>query len=137
MDLTPEFYRVSYHAVIRFVERILLVTPAGDDPALQPEARAQLYCDAAGTTIDKVRGTILTPAVLMACRMGVPSIGNRLFQAKIRPAKGIVATIYEARERKHPKLRGIQTRHDIAHNGRRQQALRPSIYTCQDDGDIA
>jgi hypothetical protein len=137
--LASELERVSYHAAIRFVERILLVTPDGVDPALPSSTQAEIYCAAAGTTVAKVRSTILTPAVLMACKMGVPHISNAMLQARIQPDRGVITTIYEPRVQiPRGRQRSDPSKHEIGKHIRRsarKRKSRPSIHAFEDDGD--
>lgn len=90
----PEI-RVSYHAVTRYVQRILHVTVRGDFPDEKNRARA--HCREAGTTIKAVRQMIWTPGIALAVEMGVSQVSNGLFGVIIDPGTGVIATVIEPR----------------------------------------
>lgn len=91
-------HRASYHAVARFVERILGVRIEIDAATLgaplpkRNRLIAQAYCDAVGKTIDQIRAQILTEPVLAACLAGISHVGTDLFCAKIDQPNGVVVT---------------------------------------------
>lgn len=67
--------RVSYHAVLRFLERVLDCDVAAwlaSGSADGPEAEAQLCCERAGVSVDDVRTAILSPGVRVALSMASP-----------------------------------------------------------------
>ncbi|WP_159953171.1 hypothetical protein [Rhizobium sp. 18065] len=98
----PTANNVSFHAVTRFVQRILGVTVEGD--FVSNKVQAQHHCDAAGLTIEKVRLMIWTPAVEMAARSGFPSVGTSMFRATFN-GDGVVVTIREPSRKEHRKLK--------------------------------
>lgn len=94
---------VSFHAVTRYVQRILLVTVDWAQPPLSAAEIAEAHCLGASTTIDEVKSAILNPAVRLAISLKVPFVRTALFEAKLRG--GVVTTIYERRKFERPKLK--------------------------------
>lgn len=91
---SPE--RVSFHAVTRYVQRVLDVHVTApdsltDDMSWYSETLARLHCKAAGLTIEQVRSLILTPMVSYACSRGLTVAYHDDFVAKVR--EGVVVTI--------------------------------------------
>lgn len=87
--------RVTFHAVERYCSRILGVKcypPKGS----RPYERAELFCEAAGLTIDQIRAIIMTPNVERACRLGFKRMVSEGFTAIIDD--GIVVTVVERRK---------------------------------------
>ncbi|EHK57656.1 hypothetical protein [Allomesorhizobium alhagi] len=102
MDAIAEHaHRVSYHAVTRYVQRILGVEIACDD-AMNPRAVAKAHCAAAGTTMEKVRADILTPAVLAAALAGLTNVNTPRMRLVIHA--GIVATICSPRRKSNHRM---------------------------------
>tara|TARA_R110002012_G_scaffold315261_2_gene528931 strand:- start:13978 stop:14439 length:462 start_codon:yes stop_codon:yes gene_type:complete len=92
----PEI-RVSYHAVTRYVQRILRVTV--DQDFKDEKQRARHHCMEAGTTIRNVRCAIWTPGIALAVRMGVTQVSNGQFGVVIDPDTGVIATVIEPRSK--------------------------------------
>lgn len=91
--------RVTFHAVERYCSRILGVKcypPRGS----RPYERAELFCEAAGLTLEQIRALIMTPNVERACRLGFKRMVSEGFTAIIDD--GIVVTVVE---RKKPVVR--------------------------------
>lgn len=96
--------RVSYHAVCRYIQRVLdvhVVVPDTLTPDLSwyGETLATLHCKAAGLTVEQVRSLILTPMVAYACKHRLTVAYHDDFVAKVR--EGVVVTIVP---RKKPKF---------------------------------
>ena len=108
---------ISYHAVTRYVQRVLHVTVDGRWPNERSCARA--HCDAAGTTIEKVRLTIWTPGIALAVKMGFRSVGGRDFEACIQQPQGVIATIKPPRDRTQHRL-VIRTDRELQQKAKRQ-----------------
>lgn len=109
---------MSYHAVTRYVQRILSVCVDWARSPLSAAEIAEAHCLSAGTTIEDVRSRILTPAVRAGIALGVPFIRTAEFEARIRA--GIVTTITERREVHRPKLQ-CRTRKEARRSARKQQ----------------
>ncbi|MDQ0132643.1 hypothetical protein J2T08_000544 [Neorhizobium galegae] len=66
--------RVSYHAVIRYLDRVLGLPVdewlVGMDH-LAEDRKARLCCQRAGLPVDAVRNAILSPIVFLAVRSGI------------------------------------------------------------------
>jgi hypothetical protein len=95
--------RVSYHAVSRYVQRILNIDVQQDFAT--EKARAVALADAAGTTIDALRALIWTKGLAAAAKFGVQSFDNRAFAAVIAQPGGVVVTILLPRVRDTGKLK--------------------------------
>lgn len=99
LQTSPE--RVSYHAVMRYVQRVLFVHVAAPD-ALTPdlswysETMAEMHCRAAGLTVEQIRAVILTPMVSYACQCNLTVAYHEDFVAKVR--EGVVVTIVPRRK---------------------------------------
>lgn len=101
-------FRVTYHAVTRYVQRIVGVaidTPEGSTP----RHIATAHCDAINMSIDDVKAIILCPAVIAACLTGMTTVTTRSFRVVVTPLTGVVVTISEPRKnrvkRKKLKIR--------------------------------
>lgn len=95
--------RVSFHAVTRYVQRIVGVFVADVDEAPSPLDCARAHCEAAGTSIYVVRQAVMTPALLVACRMGPIEVAMAGFRACISK-EGIVTTILRPRSLSTKKI---------------------------------
>lgn len=84
--------RVTYHAVTRYVQRVLGIELPMLDHEPEP-IRAELYCSYANLTIDDVRRAILIPTVAIAIENRFAAIDTRRFTAVLDPEKQIVVTI--------------------------------------------
>lgn len=90
-------YRVSYHAVTRYVQRILEIEVEIDPKQIKPGKLqsvriADAHCKAAGTDVRSVQRTILTPGVIFAIGFNVPLVSTHNFTCQI--ANGVVVTIH-------------------------------------------
>jgi len=103
---TLDLYAVSYHAVTRYVQRILQVALEHDKAATE-RAIAEQHCAAAGTTIEEIRRLIMTPAIAAACALGAATVGTSRFRAVIS-AKGVIVTIDEPW-----KVRSVLAKHRL------------------------
>jgi hypothetical protein len=97
---TPE--RVTYHAVTRYVQRVLFVAAEGTFEDRQEEAAA--HCAAAGTSIEEVRAVIWTPFVCQAIKLGLRNIWTRQFGIRVSDNFSVI-TVIEPRLRPHQRLR--------------------------------
>lgn len=94
--ISPSPDRISYHAVMRYVQRVLDVHVAAPD-TLTPnlswysETMARMHCKAAGLTVEQIRSLILTPMVSYACQRNLTVAYHEDFVAKVR--EGVVVTI--------------------------------------------
>ncbi len=94
-----QYHPVTFHAVERYCRRILGVRcspPKGS----RPYERAEVFCQAAGMTLEEVRAKILTKNVERACRLGFFRMVSDGFTAIID--QGVVVTVVE---RKKPVVR--------------------------------
>jgi hypothetical protein len=87
---------VSYHAVTRYLQRIVGVAVDGHFSASREEAAA--HCDAAGLTLEQVRSLIWTPDVAAGARAGFQSLRTPEFHAQLS-VTGVVMTITELKPR--------------------------------------
>ena len=95
-SITASSERVSFHAVTRYVQRVLDVHVAAPDTLTHDmswysETLARLHCKAAGLTVEQVRALILTPMVSYACRQRLTVAYHDDFVAKVR--EGVVVTV--------------------------------------------
>lgn len=103
--------RISYHAVARYVQRIMRVELPADLFARSGREQADEACRIAGTSIDEVRREILNPALAAAMLGGFSQMSCTLFTAKLMKAPGagvsVVASIQEPRaEQKRRAIKG-------------------------------
>ncbi|KQZ96823.1 hypothetical protein ASD74_06085 [Rhizobium sp. Root564] len=115
--------KVSYHAVARYVQHILLI----DLPQefLTEKAKAQALADAAGFTVAEIRGLIWTKGMAAASALGLETFGNREFSARIAQPEGVVVTVYLPRPRPFGKLRILsetELKHRTSRIARREKA---------------
>ncbi|AAL49630.1 unknown [Sinorhizobium phage PBC5] len=94
---------VSYHAVTRYVQRILGVSVSGAWGT--EKERALAHVEAANTTIDEVRDTIWTPGIAWAVSQGFPHICNGQFLAAVSLPNGVITTICEPYHRETHRMR--------------------------------
>lgn len=95
--------RVSFHAVARYVQRILHIDVSEEFET--EKARAQAFAAAAGMSIDEVRALIWTKGLSTVAQFGLTSFDNRQFAARIAQPAGVVVTIWNPRCRETGKLR--------------------------------
>jgi hypothetical protein len=107
-DRAEMLLRISYHAVCRYVERVLGILVEGEWES--ERAKAQCFAAAAGRTIEEVRDEILTPGIALAIRMGVSSVSNGHFEAKISQPRGVISTIQRPRGKSDRRLRLLSER---------------------------
>lgn len=108
--------RVSYHAVTRYVQRILHISLLDDWPDEKTCARDHAF--AAGMSIADVRELIWSPGIALAVQMRLPSVSNGVFHALISPDTGVITTISPARKRDRSKLKLLSER-ELIRKGRK------------------
>lgn len=95
-------FRVSFHAITRYVQRILGVVVEVDVGVVAPElferVRAERHCAAIGRTVADLRREIMVPAVAVASAIGASFVNTKRFRAKIAPENGVVVTVTEPRK---------------------------------------
>lgn len=128
----PEL-RVSYHAVTRYVQRILKVILSGDYP--DEKTRARHHCRAAGTSIRDVRKMIWTPGIALASSMRLPNASNGKFSVAIDPITGVILTVLEPRARENGRLKllseremGRKVKKKIRQEKRKPKAKPPKLF---------
>lgn len=125
--IAPAEIRVSYHAITRYVQRILRVRAKAPTGCTAKEM-ADLHCEAAATTVEAVKAAILCPAVVLACRAGITMVTTPAFQAVMTPTSSAIVTINAPRSGKRKKIKVRSKREqkqDIKEITRRRQS-RPS-----------
>jgi len=130
-------FRVTYHAVTRYIQRILGVvvsTPAG----ASHKAIALAHCDAVSKTMDDIKTIILCPAVITACLAGMTTVSTRSFRVIVTPATGVVVTVAEPHGRRVPRrklqLKSRREHHKITNELNRRQKRRPSARQAEPEG---
>lgn len=94
-----ELGNVSYHAVTRYLQRIVRVVVRG--AYIDPCAEAIAHCHAAGLTLEQVRSLIWIPEVASAAKAGFLSVRTREFTVFLSDG-GIVTTITEPKRKARP-----------------------------------
>lgn len=87
-------HRVTYHAVTRYVQRILGVSIPMEKGTTEI-IRAAVHCKCAKTTIDDVRRLVMIPTVAVAIENKFAAIDTKNFTAVIDPEQQIIVTILE------------------------------------------
>lgn len=118
-QLSPQC--VTYHAIVRYCQRVLdvHVDAEVDDSC----AEAAAHCRAAGLTVDQVRHLIWCPAVVMAAERSLPNVGTRQFRAKLDP-DGTVITILEPFRKPTQKLKILTDREVVSEAARLRRRRR-------------
>ncbi|MBJ6722420.1 hypothetical protein I2750_19660 [Bacillus sp. PR5] len=98
-------HRVTYHAITRYVQRILGITVPGTRHLPEIE-RASQHCKCARTSFDEVRRSIMIPTVAVAVANKFAAIDTRNFTAVIDTDQQIIVTILEPRNYKKPSKSG-------------------------------
>lgn len=80
---------VTWHAVTRYVQRVLGIVVEWAAPPLRPSEIAEAHCLTAGASIDDIRRRILTPTVAAAIKLGLPFINAGDFSAVLRDGRVI------------------------------------------------
>lgn len=107
-----ELTQVSYHAVMRYVQRFIRHEPrdlvfVDTDFAplldLNNREQAEALCAAEGIGIDEVRMAILTPTVRLALSMGARRVLSGTMEVIIIPAvpRAVIATVQPRYRRSH------------------------------------
>ncbi|MCA1490114.1 hypothetical protein I6F11_04170 [Ensifer sp. NBAIM29] len=99
---------MSYHAVTRYVQRILGVTVAGNWQT--EKERAQAHAEEVCSTIDELRALIWTPGVEWAVSRGFPNVCNGQFLAAVSQPAGVITTICEPYHREQHRMRVLSDR---------------------------
>lgn len=124
--------RVSFHAVARYVQRILHIDVSEEFET--EKARAQAHAAAAGMSIDEVRALIWTKGLSTAAQFGLTSFDNHHFAARIAQPGGVVVTIFTPRCRGNGKLRVLSDKElkQKAHRlNRRASARRDTLQSLE------
>jgi hypothetical protein len=100
--------RVSYHAVIRYCQRILGIELQVSGHT--PRACAEAYAHAAGMTLDEVRLRIWTPGIAFAVQFGVCNVSNGIFAVRISQPVGVIATVLNPFTHNEHRLRVLSMR---------------------------
>lgn len=132
-------FRVTYHAITRYIQRILCVVVETEE-GMSYKAVAQAHCKAISKSMDEVKAIILCPAVIAACMVGMTTVTTRSFRAVITPVTGVVVTISEPK-RAHRKRRRLQimTRresHQTAKEHTRRLKRKPSVRLAREPEDV-
>lgn len=88
--------RVSFHAVIRYLDRVLGLPVEDwlDGRETLPEyVKAMHCCERAGLPVEAVRATIMSPAIARVCAAGFEEVAVRLDGFVYIIKDGIVATV--------------------------------------------
>ena len=93
---------VTFHAVTRYVQRVLNITVPGG--FADPMEEAEAHCAAAGLTVDQVRHLIWTPGMMAAVKAGFRNIWTKDFRAFVSD-EGAVVTIKPPRSKEFARHR--------------------------------
>ena len=115
---------VTFHAVTRYVQRVLHVIVDQAAPPLSPAEIADAHCCAAGTTIETVSTAILTPAVRAALALGVPFINTPDFNVVLREGR-VITVRHPKRLIDHMQMRDRSESRRISHQHQRRRRRRP------------
>lgn len=124
--------RVSFHAVARYVQRILHIDVSEEFET--EKARAQALAAAAGMSVNDVRSLIWTKGLATAAQFGVTTFDNRHFSALIAQPEGVIVAISTPRVRFTGKLRVLsdnelkQKAHRLT---RRAEARRDTLQSLE------
>ncbi len=124
--------RVSYHAVARYVQRILHIDTMEEFES--EKARAHALCAAAGMSIVDIRELIWTKGLQTAAKFGVTSFDNRVFAARIAQPAGVVVTIWNSRHRDTAKLKMLsdnELKQKACRLNRRAKARRVTLQSLE------
>lgn len=103
--------RVSYHAVTRYVQRLLDVElPEPKGGYSSPFACALAHCEASGYSILDIQRAIYTPAMALAVSFGVSYCGNGRFFVKIDPVNMMIVSVRLGYIRSHRRMRLLSER---------------------------
>lgn len=103
--------RVTFHAVTRYVQRILDVELTIDpkDMPKNPHKHARFiavrHAAAVGLTVDAIRELIMVPAVAAASLTGMSLVYAGKFKAMINPENGAIVTICDRKPKSSRKVR--------------------------------
>lgn len=119
---------VSYHAVTRYVQRVLGQQNIAND-RIGTKTCAEAHCVAAGTTIRAVRRRILVPAVIVGLTLGASTVRTKDFVAKlVRSSDGkmIVASVFDEERKGRARFRSRSEYKTIMRRGCLRARRRPS-----------
>jgi hypothetical protein len=125
-QIVPAEQRVSYHAVTRYVQRMLGVTV--DLPDTVPSFdRAIAHCDAAGVTMEAVRAKLLSPAVTRAIAFGLRrfAVAGVFYHIS---ANGVIVTVIKAATVSYGRCRVLGGK-NARHEADRRRCRRPKFST--------
>lgn len=108
MELNPRL--VSFHAVTRYVQRIMGTIVPWAEPPLTSEQIAEAHCLTAGTSIDEVRALIWVPAVQVASASRFSMVQTRQFRALLQD--GVVASILKPKTIRRRRFKDQSRRED-------------------------
>ncbi|GLQ09227.1 hypothetical protein GCM10007913_11590 [Devosia yakushimensis] len=97
---------ISYHAVTRYVQRVLGVIVPGDEAVMGAKALAADHCAAIDTTIDAVRAKILTPVVAAAIADGCTCIRTATYEIEVSQPEKVATTIHPRARQRAIKIMG-------------------------------
>lgn len=124
MELDPRL--VSFHAVTRYVQRIMgVIVPLAEAP-LSSEEIAEAHCLSAGTSIAAVRALIWVPAVQVASASRFSQVQTKEFRALLQ--NGVVATISEPKTIRRRRFKDQSRRENrrIMRKADRRRKRKPS-----------
>lgn len=112
---------VSFHAITRYVQRMLGVTVPGmeEDANLSATAVALAHCQLAGVTRDQVCAAILQPVVVAALALGASSARTREFEAILSRVPPMVMTVTSLEERRNARVRRMFSEREGRRMGKR------------------
>ncbi|WP_331373796.1 hypothetical protein [Sinorhizobium chiapasense] len=133
----PSPVRVTYHAVTRYVQRIIGLSVPG---TWQTEkAGAEAHAAAAGMTIDEVRALIWTRGVELSVRCGFTRVANQHFLAQISQPAGVVTTVCAPHTRENQSRMKVYTERELKQRHKRMTRRlkrRPAVTDAAVHGAI-
>lgn len=127
---------VSYHAVTRYVQRILgvVVTIAAEEWPADTRHRGRYeagrHAAAVGKKVDDIKRLILVPAVSLASTLGMTHVATKDFQAKLGK-NGVVITIYHPRTHATHRVRVLSRSEKKAHSNKLHRKMKRRPATCR------
>lgn len=125
--------RVTFHAVKRYVQRVLKIEIS--EAFVDAANEAAAYAQAAGLTIEQVRAVIWTSGVAFASLHGCTTVRTADFVATLAPKTGAVVTLVsiEGRCRKKMKQRSKREMRAMiqSHHRRQRRIKNPIIHDDQ------
>jgi len=122
-DVSEMLKRITYHAVTRYVQRIIGAPPVAG-PFADAMEEAEAHCDAVGKSVEDVRRMILVPVVVAAIVAGAHTARTAAFTAILGFSKPgdrkTVVTVYHPQDQSHHGHKIYSSRTE----GRRASAQR-------------